>query len=94
MSKSGPPPPYGLVAPPSAPPSYAQAIGGVAPSSPFTPHQQQQSNGTTIVTTVVPIGPTSTHTICPRCQSEINTTTNTQPGLIAYISGFIICLLG
>lgn len=38
MSKNDPPP-YGFVPPPSAPPSYAQAMGGVPPSAPFTPQQ-------------------------------------------------------
>lgn len=91
MSKNGPPPPYGFVPPPSAPPSYAQAVGGVQPSSPFTP---QQITTTRIVTTVVPIGPQSTHMICPSCHSEMDTNTRTEPGLIAYISGFVIAMLG
>lgn len=39
----GNPPPYGwgnsnaLQPPPAAPPSYSQAVGGVGPSSPYTP---------------------------------------------------------
>jgi hypothetical protein len=33
MSKQGPPP--------AAPPSYMEAVGGVNPSSPFTPHQSK-----------------------------------------------------
>lgn len=43
MEKSGNPPPYGwgnghsLQPPPAAPPSYSQAVGGVGPSSPYTP---------------------------------------------------------
>ncbi|CAG2061939.1 unnamed protein product, partial [Timema podura] len=32
---SGPPPMHGP--PPAAPPSYSQAVGGVPPSSPYTP---------------------------------------------------------
>jgi len=32
---NSPPPAYGP--PPAAPPSYSQAVGGVPPSSPFTP---------------------------------------------------------
>lgn len=36
MSKSGQPPAYGP--PPAAPPSYAQAVGGVPPTSPYVPH--------------------------------------------------------
>lgn len=35
MSKSSAPPAYG--APPAAPPSYAQAVGGVPPTSPYIP---------------------------------------------------------
>jgi len=35
MNKYNPPPAYGP--PPAAPPSYSQAVGGVPPSSPFTP---------------------------------------------------------
>jgi len=52
------------------------------------------ANGPTIVTTIVPLGPQSTHTICPHCHAEIDTTTKTEPGMIAYISGVIIALLG
>lgn len=43
MEKSGNPPPYGwgnghtMQPPPAAPPSYSQAVGGVGPSSPYTP---------------------------------------------------------
>lgn len=43
MEKGGNPPPYGwnnrhgMQPPPAAPPSYSQAVGGVAPSSPYTP---------------------------------------------------------
>lgn len=50
--------------------------------------------GPAIVTTIVSLGPGSTHTICPHCYSEIDTSTRTEPGMIAYISGFIIALLG
>lgn len=46
------------------------------------------------VTTVVPIGPHSTHMICPSCLAEIDTRTRREPGLIAYVSGFIIALMG
>lgn len=94
MTKNGtavPPPAYGFVPPPSAPPSYAQAVGGVLPTSPFTP---QQPGTTHIVTTVVPIGSHPTHMICPSCHAEIDSSTRTEPGLIAYISGFVIAMLG
>lgn len=51
-------------------------------------------NGPTILTTVVPVGPQSTHMICPHCLAEIETSTKTEPGMIAYISGVVIALLG
>ncbi|XP_025832521.1 cell death-inducing p53-target protein 1 isoform X2 [Agrilus planipennis] len=93
MSKNGAPPSYNYGPPPAAPPSYAQAVGGVPPTSPYIPHHSFQS-GPEILTTVVPLGPNATHMICPHCHAEIDTTTKTQPGLIAYISGLIICLTG
>lgn len=93
MSKESAPPPYGFVQPPSAPPSYSEAVNGVPPSSPFTP-QQPVLNGQQIVTTVVPIGAQATHMICPNCHQEMNTRTTTAPGLIAYVSGFLIALFG
>lgn len=94
MSKNGAPPPqYTFVPPPSAPPSYSEAIGGVKPSSPFT-SQQPTAQTTHIITTLVPLGRNSTHMICPSCNIEIETSTRTEPGLIAYLSGFVIALLG
>lgn len=42
--------------------SYLEAIGGVQPTSPFTPNQRLP-DGTTIVTTVVPIGFQPTHMV-------------------------------
>lgn len=95
MSKSNgaDPPPYGFVPPASAPPSYTEAVGGVTPSAPFTP-QQPILTGQRIMTTVVPIGPHSTHMVCPSCHSEINTKTRSSPGLIAYVSGFLIAVFG
>lgn len=92
--QSSGPPTYGFVPPPSAPPSYAQAVGGVQPTSPFKPSGAPQQHQQTIVTTVVPIGPQTTHMICPQCHAEINTTTKSSPGLIAYVSGLIIAMLG
>ncbi|KAG8311788.1 hypothetical protein J6590_037399 [Homalodisca vitripennis] len=50
--------------------------------------------GPVIVTTVVPVSSQPTHMICPHCYSEITTTTKTEPGIIAYISGIIIAAIG
>ncbi|XP_072930513.1 LITAF domain-containing protein [Epargyreus clarus] len=100
MVKDMNPPPYRLTngqgtvqPPPAAPPSYSQAVGGVGPSSPYTP-QYTPSSGPQIVTTVVPVGPQPTHMICPSCHAEIDTETKTKPGLIAMVSGAIIFILG
>jgi len=80
--------------PPQAPPSYAEAVGGVPPASPYLPPQNALKDGPTIVTTVVPVGPEQTHMVCQYCHAEIDTTTKTEPGLIAYIAGIIICVIG
>lgn len=49
MSKNVNPPPYGMnPPPPAAPPSYAQAVGGVPPSSPYVPNHACKSKNTTI----------------------------------------------
>lgn len=50
--------------------------------------------GPQIVTTVVPVGPQPTHMICPSCHAEVDTATQKKPGLIAYISGAVIFLVG
>lgn len=97
MSKSNPPAPIGFSAapPPSAPPSYAQAMGGVPPQAPFTQGQIPAANAPpTIVTTIVPLGPKTTHMVCPHCQHEINTATKTSPSRTAWIASLIICCLG
>ncbi|XP_021955091.1 LITAF domain-containing protein isoform X2 [Folsomia candida] len=82
-----------MKAPQAAPPSYNEAVHGVLPSSPLTAAQPIVP-GPTIVTTIIPIGPRSTHMVCPHCHCEILTSTQTTPGMIAYISGAIIALLG
>lgn len=100
MSKNGGaptgPPQYIYVPPQQAPPSYQEALGGVKPVGPFVPNNQFHSTQTSqhILTTVVPIGRQSTHLVCPSCNAEIETTTRTEPGLIAYLSGMVIALLG
>nr|CAH0109095.1 unnamed protein product [Daphnia galeata] len=78
MSKQGPPP--------AAPPSYMEAVGGVNPSSPFTPHQNVTNQQPIIVTTVIPV--------CPHCHAEIDTSVRTEPGLIAWLSGGLLVLFG
>ncbi|XP_076046951.1 lipopolysaccharide-induced tumor necrosis factor-alpha factor isoform X2 [Oratosquilla oratoria] len=57
-------------------------------------HRIFNSVPTAIVTTVVPLGPQSTHMICPHCHAEVDTATKSEPSLIAYLSGFVIALLG
>lgn len=95
MSKATPPQ-YTYVPPPSAPPSYQEAVGGVNPVGPFRPVTAPMvvTRNDDIVTTVVPIGRTATHMICPSCQAEIETTTRTAPGMMAYLSGCLLALCG
>ncbi|ODM99623.1 Lipopolysaccharide-induced tumor necrosis factor-alpha factor [Orchesella cincta] len=84
---------YEPSAPVAAPPTYSEVMHGVSPSAPLTA-AQPITPGPTIVTTVVPLGPRATHMVCPHCYAEIETSTKTTPGLIAYISGTVIALLG
>jgi len=80
--------------PPCPPPSYSQVAGGYpAPNAPYAPSQMQPA-GPPIVTTVIPLGPHSTRMICPSCHAEITSSTESKPGLIAYVSGLVIALLG
>ncbi|XP_014254026.1 lipopolysaccharide-induced tumor necrosis factor-alpha factor homolog isoform X2 [Cimex lectularius] len=94
------PPPYNpsyggyFGPPPAAPPSYAEASGGVPPSSPFQPQPIHHKQPTSIVTTVVPLGPQPTHMICPHCHVEIESSTKRKPGIIAYLSGIALCAIG
>lgn len=69
------------------------AVNGVNAAAPLTP-QQPILTAQHIVTTIIPLGPHSTHTICPSCGIEINTKTRSSPGLIAYVSGFLIAVFG
>jgi len=89
--------------PPAAPPSYFEAVGGVPPANPYVPpptgnlYTQQPQGGNApqmIVTTVVPVGPGSTHMVCPHCHAEIDTAVRTEPGLLAWLSGGLLLLMG
>merc|ERR1712071_521740 len=75
------PPPMGF-----APPQGAPAAG--------FHHQMPGGMPNTIITTIVPVGPASTHTNCPHCHAEINTTVVSTPSIWAYVSGAAIALIG
>lgn len=72
---------------------FVLAVNGVNAAAPLTP-QQPILTAQHIVTTIIPLGPHATHTVCPTCGSEINTKTRSSPGLIAYVSGFLIAVFG
>lgn len=93
--------PYMGPPPMAPPPSYAQATGAPYPagfSAPYVPGPAPPPGAVppeqAIVTTVVPLGPQSTRMTCPHCHFEISTSTKTEPGIIAYISGALIALFG
>jgi len=79
--------------PPAAPPTYREVMYGVSPSAPFV-NGNSIIPGPQILTTVIPLGPRSTHMVCPHCNAEIESSTQATPGLIAYISAGVIALLG
>ncbi|KAF2355708.1 LPS-induced tumor necrosis factor alpha factor [Trinorchestia longiramus] len=79
-------------------------IAPMMPASIISPyHRKIQSenfkarlfpSGPTIVTTIVPLGPQSTHMICPHCRSEVDTATKTSPSPMAWVASLLICCLG
>lgn len=71
------------------PPTYSYEYGGAAGASPGV-HVEPYG----IVTTVIPLGPSSTRMVCPSCRAEMTTKTITKPGIIAIVSGVIIAALG
>lgn len=75
------------------PPSYAQAMAGVTPASPYTP-QQPALQVQQIITTVVPLGLDPCHMICPHCHKEMESKTHRAPKVGAYLAGILICLMG
>jgi len=97
MDKAGPPA-YGFVVS-QAPPSYEQAMGQ-APIPPATdspmPTEQPRSVPivTRVITRVVTLGPHSTHMTCPSCSANVNTKVRSTPGVVAWLSGFLIALFG
>ncbi|CAL8139084.1 unnamed protein product [Orchesella dallaii] len=87
------------------PPSYFESMmnnAGTAPPQPgfvgLVPPQHQgmgMPNATpVVVTTVVPLGNRPINMVCPQCRAEIRTSTEKRPGLIAFISGAVLAMLG
>nr|BAN20724.1 conserved hypothetical protein [Riptortus pedestris] len=74
------------------PPSYHEAMRGQAPPPGFKPAPIG------VAPIPVPIGahvgPDPMSMQCPNCHMTIETSTKTEPGLIAYISGVLIFLFG
>ena len=50
--------------------------------------------GPVIITTVVPVGPTPVHTVCPHCYTQIDTSIKSTPSQKAWISGILLFLCG
>ncbi|ODM87912.1 Lipopolysaccharide-induced tumor necrosis factor-alpha factor [Orchesella cincta] len=92
------------------PPSYFESVSmmnsaGSAPPPPGfvggLPPQHQMGMGMgmpnatpVVVTTVVPLGNRPINMVCPHCRAEIRTATEKRPGLIAFISGAVLAMLG
>jgi len=92
-------PPNPAVYPNPVPIGFAQVQGpppaGFPPQTQTVYHTQgPRAQATTIVTTVVPVGPSSTHLTCPHCHAIIDTTVASTPSIWAWISGLLIFALG
>ncbi|XP_042233051.1 lipopolysaccharide-induced tumor necrosis factor-alpha factor homolog isoform X3 [Homarus americanus] len=79
-------------------PSRVHVVQGVQIGSSVTPAAYptygHAGAPTAVVTTVVPLGSQSTHMICPHCHADVDTATKLSPSMVAWLSGFIICILG
>ena len=40
------------------------------------------------------LGPNSIETMCPHCQSQVRTSTESEPGALAWILAGILCVVG
>lgn len=90
------PPTYGFVMQP--PPTYEQAIGqhpiGANISTTNTAEHRNVQVITRVVTHVATLGPHSTLMSCPSCHADVNTKVRSAPGVIAWVSGFLIAFFG
>jgi len=75
--------------PPVVQPGYPSAI---PPGQPF--QQQQQPQRVVVVVNAPNFGPNSIETMCPHCQSQVRTSTESEPGALAWILAGILCVVG
>jgi len=78
-------------APPAPPPGFVHP-GGMYPQAQGV--YAQSGGPPVVVTTVVPLGGRPIQMVCPHCRAEIRTNTEKRPGLIAFISGAVLAMLG
>jgi len=91
--------------PGDVPPSYDAAMAGgaggfvepnktqskYAPS--YQPPQQPQQPQQAVIVQYVQLGPRPTQTVCPHCNCQILTRTESEPSATAWVLGFVLCLL-
>lgn len=74
---------------PPGQPGYPTA----APPGPAFP-QQQQPQRVVVVVNAPNFGPNSIEMMCPHCQSQVRTSTDSEPGALAWILAGILCVVG
>jgi len=90
---------------PEAPPSYEASVGAsggfVAPphvnkGQPQPAPPQQQGGQTVIVQYMNPpnFGHSPVNMVCPHCQAQIRTSTDSEPGPMAWILAGVLCVVG
>ncbi|ODM92306.1 Lipopolysaccharide-induced tumor necrosis factor-alpha factor [Orchesella cincta] len=73
------------VSEPSAPPP---------PPGYFQQSQAQPAQPQMLIVGVAILGPTTTRMTCGSCHTEIQTSTNKKPSIVAFLSAGIMCVLG
>jgi lipopolysaccharide-induced tumor necrosis factor-alpha factor len=93
--------------PDQLPPSYDETVAGTAggfvepqkheakyqqnaygPGAPVPPQPQH-----TVIVQNVHFGPRAMNMICPHCQSQIQTRTDSEPSATAWVLGVVLCIL-
>jgi len=108
--KPPPPPvekPEALLRPPERPRTRSRSPMWTPEGPPFADilrqkqqqqrQQQQQQHPQTIVVEYYPppvFGPRPTETMCSGCRQHIRTSTDSEPGPLAYILGSLLCIAG
>merc|ERR1712244_94700 len=73
-----------------------EGMKGVPPAQPYVPGAAAPPGTQQVVVVVNPpvYGPSPVTMTCPHCQSQIRTSTDSEPGPMAWILAGVLCVVG